>query len=77
MCDEMFCNRMPSHKFPFTEDFDSIVPCEHRKSDSDLPYCNTIPCRNYIARTDTWKLLNGWRYVGPVENPVEPFEGEI
>ena len=69
---------MPSRKFPFIEGFSEVVPCEHRKSDNDLPYCNTIPCRNYIARTDTWKLLNGWRYVGPVENPVEnPVESEV
>ena len=46
---------------------DDYVACKHRKL-VDLPYCTTIPCRNYVARTDTWKQFNGWRYIGKVES---------
>jgi len=27
-------------------------------------------CPNYIARTDMWNALNGWRFTGPVDNPL-------
>jgi len=46
-------------------------PCGHRLADRDLPvYCTVVSCRNYIARTDMWNALNGWRFTGPVDNPL-------
>ena len=52
-------------------------PCGHRLADHDLPvYCTVVSCRNYIARTDMWNALNGWRFTGPVDNPLPAPEND-
>lgn len=48
-------------------------PCGHKLADRDLPnYCTVVTCRNYIARSDMWNAMNGWRYVGPTMDTGEP-----